>query len=80
MGGGGPGVTLAGGRVCSAIRITETVAEGGVSKRNQRINNRSHMVTMLRRVAAFCRPLRPVLLLVSLPRSRSPVVGVLGLC
>ena len=35
---------------------------------------------MLRRVAAFCRPLRPVLLLVSLPRSRSPVVGVLGLC
>ena len=35
---------------------------------------------MLRRVAAFCRPLRPVLLLVSSPRSRSPVVGVLGLC
>ena len=35
---------------------------------------------MLRRVAAFCRPLRPVLLLVSLPRSRSPVVGVPGLC
>ena len=34
----------------------------------------------LRRVAAFCRPLRPVLLLVSFPRSRSPVVGVLGLC
>ena len=33
---------------------------------------------MLRRVAAFCRPLRPVLLLVSFPRSRSPVVGVLG--
>ena len=32
------------------------------------------------RVAAFCRPLRPVLLLMSLPRSRSPVVGVLGLC
>ena len=31
---------------------------------------------MLRRVAAFYRPLRPVLLLVS----RSPVVGVLGLC
>ena len=30
---------------------------------------------MLRRVAAFCRPLRPVLLLVS----RSPVVGVPGL-
>ena len=27
-----------------------------------------------------CRPLRPVLLLVSFPRSRSPVVGVLGLC
>ena len=26
------------------------------------------------------RPLRPVLLLVSFPRSRSPVVGVLGLC
>ena len=35
---------------------------------------------MLRRVAAFCRPLRPVLLLVSFPRSRSPVVGALGLC
>ena len=35
---------------------------------------------MLRRVAAFCRPLRPVLLLVSFPRSRSPFVGVLGLC
>ena len=35
---------------------------------------------MLRLVAAFCRPLRPVLLLVSFPRSRSPVVGVLGLC
>ena len=35
---------------------------------------------MLRRVAAFCRPLRPVLLLVSFPRSRSPVVGVMGLC
>ena len=28
---------------------------------------------MLRRVAAFCRPLRPVLLLVSFPRLRSPV-------
>ena len=35
---------------------------------------------MLRRVAAFCWSLRPVLLLVSFPRSRSPVVGVLGLC
>ena len=35
---------------------------------------------MLRRVAAFCRLLRPVLLLVSFPRSRSPVAGVLGLC
>ena len=35
---------------------------------------------MLRPVAAFCRPLQPVLLLVSFPRSRSPVVGVLGLC
>ena len=35
---------------------------------------------MLRQVAAFCRPLRPVLLLVSFPRSRSPVVGVPGLC
>ena len=35
---------------------------------------------MLRRVAAFCRPLRPVLLLVSFPRSRSPVGGVPGLC
>ena len=35
---------------------------------------------MLCRVAAFCRLLRPVLLLVSFPRSRSPVAGVLGLC
>ena len=35
---------------------------------------------MLRRVAAFCRPLPPVLLLVSFPHSRSPVVGVLRLC
>ena len=35
---------------------------------------------MLHRVAAFRRPLRPVLLLVSFPRSWSPVVGVLGLC
>ena len=35
---------------------------------------------MLRRVAAFCWPLRPVLLLVSFPRSRSPGFGVLGLC
>ena len=35
---------------------------------------------MLRRVAAFCRPLRPVLLLVSFPRQRRPAVGVLGLC
>ena len=33
---------------------------------------------MLRRVAAFCQLLRPVLLLVSFPRSRSPVVGVPG--
>ena len=35
---------------------------------------------MLRRVAAFCWPLWPVLLRVSFPRSRSPVVGVPGLC
>ena len=35
---------------------------------------------MLHRVAAFCRLLRLVLLLVLFPRSRSPVVGVLGLC
>ena len=33
---------------------------------------------MLRRVAAFCRPLRPVLPLVSFPRSRSPVVWCAG--
>ena len=33
---------------------------------------------MLCRVAAFCRPLRPVLLLVSFPRSRSPVVWCVG--
>ena len=35
---------------------------------------------MLRRVAAFWRPLRPVLLLVSFPHSRSRVAGVPGLC
>ena len=35
---------------------------------------------MLCRVVAFCRPLRPVLLLVLFPRSQSPVVGVPGLC
>ena len=35
---------------------------------------------MLCRVAAFCWPLWPLLLLVLLPRSQSPVVGVLGLC
>ena len=35
---------------------------------------------MLRRVAAFCRPLRPVLLLVSFLHSWSTVVGVPGLC
>ena len=35
---------------------------------------------MLRRVAAFCWLLRPVLLLVLFPRLRSPVVGVPGLC
>ena len=35
---------------------------------------------MLRWVAAFCRPLRPLVLLVLFPRSQSPVVGVLGLC
>ena len=35
---------------------------------------------MLRQVATFCRPLRLVLLLVSSPHLRSPVVGVLGLC
>ena len=35
---------------------------------------------MLRRVAAFCWPLRPVLPLVSFSCSRSAVVGVPGLC
>ena len=35
---------------------------------------------MLHRVAAFCLPLQPVLLLVLFVRSWSPVVGVLGLC
>ena len=35
---------------------------------------------VLRRVAAFCRPLWPVFLLVSFPRQRSPVVGTMGLC
>ena len=34
---------------------------------------------MLRRVAAVCRPVRPVLLLVLFLRSRSPVVGVVEL-
>ena len=33
---------------------------------------------MLRRGAAFCRPLRPVLLLMSFPRERGLVVGTLG--
>ena len=40
----------------------------------------SSSLRMLRWGAAFCRSLRPVLLMVSFPRSRSPVVGVLGLC
>ena len=35
---------------------------------------------MLGQVAAFCRPLRPVFLLVSFPHSRSPEIDVLGLC
>ena len=35
---------------------------------------------MLRRGAALCRLLRPVLLLVLFPRPRGPVVGVPGLC
>ena len=35
---------------------------------------------MLRPVAAFCRLLQPVLLLVLFPWSRSAVVGVPGLC
>ena len=35
---------------------------------------------MLRWVAAFCRPLRPVLLLVSFACSRSTVAGAQGLC
>ena len=35
---------------------------------------------MLRRVAAFCRPLWPVLLPVLFLRLRSRVVGALGLC
>ena len=33
---------------------------------------------VLHQVAAFCRPLRPVLLLVSFPCLQSPVVGVPG--
>ena len=37
-------------------------------------------LSLLHRVAPFCRPLRSVLLLVSFPRSWSPVVGVPGLC
>ena len=43
-------------------------------------NSQMAPATTLRRVAAFCRLLRLVLLLVSLPHLRSPVVGVLGLC
>ena len=35
---------------------------------------------MLRRVAAFCRPLRPVFLLASFSYWRGPGAGVLGLC
>ena len=35
---------------------------------------------MLHRVAMFCQPLWLVLLLVSFPRARGPVVGVPGLC
>ena len=37
-------------------------------------------IRVLRPVAAFCRPLWRVLLLVSFPRLRSPIVGVPGLC
>ena len=37
----------------------------------------SPSLRVLRRVTAFCRPLQPVVLLVSFSR---PVVGVLGLC
>ena len=49
-----------------------------VSLRGPRQSVTRSSLRMLRRVAAFCRPLRPVL--VSFPRSRSPVVGVPGLC
>ena len=56
-----------------------TFRRGVVSLRGPWTVTRSSL-RMLRRVAAFCRPLRPVLLLVSFPRSRSPVVGVPGLC
>ena len=37
-------------------------------------------LTLALAISAFCRPLQPVLLLVSFPHSRSPVVGVPGLC
>ena len=44
------------------------------------LNSHPFFPSHVARVAASCRPLRPVLLLVLFPRSRSPVVGVLGLC
>ena len=75
------GVTLGGGggnpppRWCRAVPLCD-ILSGCCSFTGPWTVTRSSL-RMLRRVAAFC---RPVLLLVSFPRSRSPVVGVLGLC
>ena len=54
-----------------------TFRRGAVSLQGPWTVTRSSL-RMLRRVAAFCRPLRPVLPLVSFPRSRSPVVWCVG--
>ena len=69
-GGGGGGTS---GTPCMTFRLVV------VSLRGPGQGPRSSLRVLLQ-VAAFCRPLRPVLLLVSFPRLRSPVVGVLGLC
>ena len=75
-GGGGPGEGGRGSRGGSPLC---DIQSGCCSFTGPWTVTRSSL-RMLRRVATFCRPLRPVLLLVSFPRSRSPVVGVLGLC
>ena len=69
--GGGGSIQPCGWTPCVAFRLVVAPLRGP---------GRSPVLPFARRVAAFCRPLRPVLLLVLFPRSRSPVVGVLGLC